>query len=319
MNRYRVLLYGSREILPDDLPPRLHQDSGQELVAEAVTAVTEALSRLGEKGYDAAVCWADRTDELAAVIRIRKANPDLPILVMTSQDHAGFEDLSAQAGATRTARVGRDAASCSERILQYVQSGELRRAMLQQVRQVRAQSRDLHALTKTNRELVQTALTQVRRKMLPRVPLLVEDDPGQAWLLSAAFEKAGIRLSVPIQRSGEEAIALLSSEATYEPLDPIQPFSFVLLDVELPGMSGLDVLGWMVRNARLRHVPVVMLSSSTEPANVHRAFELGAKSYLIKPSGFDALVRLVEGVHRFWSIPDPSAAAWTRSGPPLRP
>jgi DNA-binding NarL/FixJ family response regulator len=52
-----------------------------------------------------------------------------------------------------------------------------------------------------------------------------------------------------------------------------------------------------------------MLSSSTEPDHIHRAFHLGAKSYLIKPSGFDALVRLVEGVHRFWSIPESSGSS----------
>jgi CheY-like chemotaxis protein len=139
-----------------------------------------------------------------------------------------------------------------------------------------------------------------------RAPFLVEDNPDQALLMTRAFEAAGITAPLPVFRSGEEAIAFLSSEKSYEGLDPIQPFSFALLDVELPGISGLDLLEWMVRNPRLKDVPAVMLSSSTEPDHIHRAFHLGAKSYLIKPCGFDALVKLVEGVHRFWSIQSPS-------------
>jgi len=84
----------------------------------------------------------------------------------------------------------------------------------------------------------------------------------------------------------------------------VQPFSFALLDVRLPGKSGLDLLEWMGRTPKLVHVPVIMLSGSSDPQQIHRAFRLGAKSYLIKPVGFDPLVRLVEGVHRFWTASD---------------
>jgi CheY-like chemotaxis protein len=308
MNRFRVLVMGPQDRLPSDLESSIHQDSRQEMVAEIVPAVSEALSRIGNKGYDAAVCWAERMDELAGVIRIRKDHPDLPIMVLTDQEEPGFADLARQAGATRTVQVGRSAASVSAHILQAVQSGDLRRELLKQVRWVRSQGGEIRALTKANRELTQSARTRAQGASMLRAPLLVEDNPDQALLMARAFEAAAIAAPLPIFRSGEEAIAFLSSEESYAGLDPIQPFSFALLDVDLPGISGLDLLEWMSREPRVKDVPVVMLSSSTEPDHIHRAFHLGAKSYLIKPSGFDALVRLVEGVHRFWSVPESSGS-----------
>jgi len=302
MNRFRVLVLGPQNRLPADLESNIHQNSRKEMVAEMVASVSEALSRIGNKGYDAAVCWAERQDELAGVIRIRKVHPELPIMVLTDHEEPAFADLARQAGATRTVPVGRDASTVSAHILQAVQSGDLRRELLKQVRWVRSQGREIGALAKTNRELTRAAKRLAQGASAPRAPLLVEDNPDQALFMGRAFEAAGIAAPLPIFRSGEEAIAFLSSEKIYEGLDPLQPFSFALLDVDLPGISGLDLLEWMGRNPRVKDVPVVMLSSSTEPDHIHRAFHLGAKSYLIKPSGFDALVRLVEGVHRFWSI-----------------
>jgi len=303
MNRFRVLVMGPQGRLPADLESSIHEDSRKEMVAEMVASVSEALTRIGNRGYDAAVCWAERTDELAGVIRIRKNHPELPIMVLTDHETPGFADLARQAGATRIVQVARDASTVSAHILQAVQSGDLRRELLKQVRWVRSQGREIRALTKENRELIRSAHRLNQGAPAPRPPLLVEDNPDQALLLTRAFEAAGIAAPLPVLPSGEEAIAFLSSETSYEGLDPVQPFSFALLDVDLPGISGLDLLEWMSRNPRVKHVPVVLLSSSTEPDHIHRAFHLGAKSYLIKPSGFDALVKLVEGVHRFWSSP----------------
>lgn len=306
MNRFRVLLVGTKDCPPSNLPAVLHRDSNQEMVAEAVTAVSDALTRLGEKGYDAAVCWADRTDELAGVIRIRKANPELPIMVLTGREEPGFEHLSRRAGATRTACAPPTPEALSECIRRSVQSGDLRRELRRQVGRVRGQVQEIRALTNVNRELVETARGLVQKRSLLRAPLLVEDDAAQASLLKSAFQKLGIATPLPVLGSGEDVIALLSKAGTYEALDASQPFCFALLDVELFGISGLDLLEWMGKQPRLRRVPVVMLSSSTEPEHIHRAFRLGAKSYLIKPYGFDALVRLVEGVHRFWGAANPS-------------
>jgi CheY-like chemotaxis protein len=142
-----------------------------------------------------------------------------------------------------------------------------------------------------------------RMRSKARLPLLVEDDPDQLSLLTMAFQEAGVGGLPAVFPSGEAAVEFLSSDGSYRTLDPVRPFSFALLDVDLPGMSGLEVLEWMTTSERLRNVPVIMLSASTDPERVERAFRLGAKSYLLKPGGFSSLVRLIEGVARFWDGP----------------
>jgi CheY-like chemotaxis protein len=305
MNRFRVLLMGAKNQLPGNLPDLLNRDSGRELVAEAVEAVSVALARLNEQGYDAAVCWADRTDELAGVIRIRKANPLLPILVLTETGAAGFDDLARQSGSNRTVRAAGKSSGLSECILQAILSGDLRREMLKQIRSLQRRAGDVETLIAENRALVKSAKKLVQKPPATRVPMLVEDDPHHAFLTLRAFHAAGIYAPLPVLKSAEEAIAFLSKEESFRTLDPVQPLSFALFDLALPGMSGLDLLEWMMKAPRFQRVPVIILSSSTDPEPIHRAFQLGAKSYLIKPAGFDALVRLVEGVHRFWSSSDP--------------
>lgn len=304
MNRFRVLLLGTKDQIPQDLPDLLHRDSGREMVAEVTEAVPTALARLGEQGYDAAVCWADRSDELAGVIRIRQAHPSLPILVLTDQESPGFEDLARRAGSNRTRpRRGTPRAIC-EGILQAILSGDLRRELRKQVRSVRSQTGEGKAPVAENRALIPAARRETQKPAAIRVPMLVEDDPHHAFLTLRAFQAAGIHAPLPVFKTGEEAIAFLSRKDSFQGLDPVLPLSFALLDLTLPGISGLDLLEWMMKSPQYHRVPVIILSSSTDPEPIHRAFQLGARSYLIKPSGFDALVRLVEGVHRFWASPD---------------
>jgi CheY-like chemotaxis protein len=304
MNRFRVLLLGDKARLPRDLPDLIHRESEREMVAEAVEVVSAALLRLSRQGYDAAVCWADRTDELAAVIRIRKAKPELPILVLTCTGDPGFDDLSSRAGANRTAHVARDAGVFSECIRRTIESGELRRELLKHSRRARAAADTLHSLSMRNHGLALLARRLMRERPASRLPILVEDQRDEAELLIRAFEAAGLAAPPTVFATAEDAIAFLSDDASYRELDPVQPFSFALLDVRLPGKSGLDLLEWMSRAPNLVHVPVILLSGSSDPEQIHRAFRLGAKSYLIKPVGFKPLVRLVEGVQRFWTASD---------------
>ena len=72
------------------------------------------------------------------------------------------------------------------------------------------------------------------------------------------------------------------------------------MDVELPGKSGLEVLEWIRERPKFSRLPVVMLSCSTNPDHVNRAYQLGANSYLVKPTKFSALVELVAGLRRYW-------------------
>jgi DNA-binding response OmpR family regulator len=68
----------------------------------------------------------------------------------------------------------------------------------------------------------------------------------------------------------------------------------ILLDLKMPRVSGFDVLAWLRKEEAFKGVPVVVLTSSNHDADIKRAYDLGAKSYLVKPVGFEALVELVK-------------------------
>src|SRR5205823_14924219 len=139
----RVLLVGGKDRLPAELQSHLEQDPSRQLLAETTSAVHEAITRLSETGFDAVVCWAERQDELAGVIRIRKANPELPILLLTSREEPAFEELSRQSGATQVARNGRDVAVLAEHVRLAIQSRELTKQLRAQTQRSISQAKDV--------------------------------------------------------------------------------------------------------------------------------------------------------------------------------
>lgn len=307
MTDHHVLFVGSRDRCPAELTSMIERDSKNRIGAEATFAVQKALTLLSEKGYDVVVCWVEGEHELAGVIRIRKANPQLPILVMTSQEAPDFHDLARRMGATKVSRCERDLSVVAERIRLSVQSGELLEELRSQTQRVRANAVEVRKLAKQNRELGQSAWNQIKGSGSKThfVPLLVEDDPDQAELMIRAFQKADIRAPLTVLRTGEEAIAFLAGSAPFENRNRYPLPTLLILDCNLPGNSGLDVLEWKRTQPRLDHVPVVMLSSSSDPHQVSRAYNLGAKSYIVKPPGFKALVEIVSSLDRQWGTPSP--------------
>ncbi|HVR86318.1 MAG TPA: response regulator [Planctomycetota bacterium] len=312
MDNLRVLLVAKEDRLPAELPSLLERESNRALVAESTTAVQDALAKISEKGYDAVVCWAERQEELAAVIQIRKASPITPILLLTSQEATDFQELARLAGATHLARTDQELAVIAEHIRLSIQSGEL-------LRQHRALMERCSNRSSGMQPFAQGAMessTSVRAKVSKApdtlfMPLLVEDDPDQAALMILAFEKA-VFAPLPVLTTGEEAIAYLSSAPPFENRDRFPLPSVLILDIHLPKKSGLDVLEWMRAQPQLKQLPVVMLSRSTDPNVINRAYQLGANSYLIKPTSFTALVELVSGLERY------SGTLNERPGPPVR-
>ena len=301
MSTYRVLLVGSKNRVSDELPSSIERDSGRDVLAEATATISDAISRVAKNGYDAVVCWAEGEDDLAGVIQIRQTRPEQPIVVMTSLRDPSFGELAKEAGATRTAQAAPDPAALSEYIRLTVQSGELWRELRAGARWAHAQALEIRELARRTR-----AITKEVRAANPKLrtgaffPLLVEDDPEHAFLMVRAFEKADVLSPLPILKSGEEAIAFLSAwvRGSLEPR-PVDP-TVVLLDVELPGKSGLEVLEWIRQQPKLSRLPVVMLSCSTNPDHVNLAYQLGANSYLLKPTSFTSLVEMVSSLKQYW-------------------
>jgi CheY-like chemotaxis protein len=113
--------------------------------------------------------------------------------------------------------------------------------------------------------------------------LLVEDDPNDVTLIKAALETAEVDNPLHVLTSAEEAIAYLAGEGEYQnrELHPVPRVIF--LDLNLPGKSGHDVLEWMGKQQALKEVVRIVLTGSADPADLRKAYQLGANSYLRKP------------------------------------
>lgn len=126
--------------------------------------------------------------------------------------------------------------------------------------------------------------------------LHVEDNPDDVVLMNLAFNRAGIPARLHVVNDGDEAIAALANGA----LDGGTPPVCVLLDVKLPRVSGLEVLAWIRSQPSLKRLPVILLTSSSQTADINRAYDLGANSFLVKPADLDSLTQLVKTVAHYW-------------------
>jgi CheY-like chemotaxis protein len=123
--------------------------------------------------------------------------------------------------------------------------------------------------------------------------LLVEDDPSDVLFMRRAWRQVGHAAPLIAVGDGEKAVAYLSGNAPYSDRSQYPFPTLVLLDLKIPLLPGLDVLRWIRENPGLRALPVAVLTSSEEPADVARARELGVSDYIVKPTGFEQLVTVV--------------------------
>jgi CheY-like chemotaxis protein len=132
--------------------------------------------------------------------------------------------------------------------------------------------------------------------------LYVEDEEDDVFLLRHAFKEAGVAnplLSVP---DGEAALEYLSGTGEYaNRADHLVPL-LLLLDINMPKVSGLEVLKWLRAQPNLRTLPTLILSSSAQDSDIRQAYELGANGYLVKPSALDQLLVLARAIRDFWLI-----------------
>lgn len=132
-------------------------------------------------------------------------------------------------------------------------------------------------------------------------PFSVEDDEDFRLLLARAFAKAGVpKDRLRMFPDGEQAIQALQTLSPDPLVRSAIPPSLIVLDVNLPKKSGLDVLAWIRECPALADVPVFMFSSSERPDHVARAFELRTDSYYVKPTDHNELQTIVEGMLGFW-------------------
>jgi CheY-like chemotaxis protein len=125
------------------------------------------------------------------------------------------------------------------------------------------------------------------------VPMLlhVEDEDGAAFLFRNAVREAGLSAIVFRVSNGEEALAFLRRAGPYANAERPQ---LMVLDLNLPKIDGLSVLGRMRNDESLRTIPVIVISTSSRPADKEKAFSLGARHYIVKPDNFEKLTEQVK-------------------------
>ena len=131
--------------------------------------------------------------------------------------------------------------------------------------------------------------------------LLVEDDDNDVVLIQHAFKKAGLKESLKTVSSGEEAIDYLSGNGMYADRERFPLPFLLLLDLKMPGTNGFEVLHWVRSASDLKRLLVVVLTSSNLQADVDRAYELGANSYLVKPVELGQMVHMVQRFEAYWT------------------
>ena len=133
--------------------------------------------------------------------------------------------------------------------------------------------------------------------MRPIEILLVEDNPGDARLTREALCDAKVRNNLSVVSDGVEALAYLRNEAPFE--TAIRP-DLVLLDLNLPRMSGREVLAEIKTDATLRRLPVVVLTTSSDEQDILESYNLYANCYITKPVDLDQFLSMVTSIEDFW-------------------
>ena len=132
--------------------------------------------------------------------------------------------------------------------------------------------------------------------------LLVEDNPDDVELTRLAFDEAKIANQLAVVGDGAEALDYLFARGRFSDRDPADLPSLVLLDLNLPKIDGREVLQAIRANEATRALPVVVLTTSTEPFDVEATYALGVNSYIQKPVDFEQFVWAVKQVGLYWLV-----------------
>jgi two-component system response regulator len=137
-------------------------------------------------------------------------------------------------------------------------------------------------------------------RILPEI-LMAEDSADDAELTISALDEYNLANTVVLAPDGAEALDYLYRRGRFAGRLGPNPI-FVLLDLKMPKVTGLEVLRQMKENPQLSDIPVIMLSSSCEELDLKEAQLLGAKAYVVKPVRFNDFVDAVKTIGRFWGV-----------------
>lgn len=131
--------------------------------------------------------------------------------------------------------------------------------------------------------------------------LLAEDSPADAEMAIDALREANLANPIVHVEDGVETLDYLLRKGRFADREPGDP-SVLLLDIKMPRMDGLEVLQRIRDNEALKHIPVVILSSSREESDLARSWNLGVNAYVVKPVDINQFFEAVKTLGRFWAV-----------------
>ncbi len=133
--------------------------------------------------------------------------------------------------------------------------------------------------------------------------LLVEDDLNDIFLVKRAFKMAHLQNPLQVVTDGQEAVLYLRGNGKYADRQTHPLPKLIVMDIKMPRRTGFEVLEWLRGSDRpLRRIPVVIVSSSHNPQDINRAYELGANAYMVKPVNFKEVEHLFESITHYWGL-----------------
>ncbi len=149
----------------------------------------------------------------------------------------------------------------------------------------------------------------------PLAILLVDDSAADAGLMRAALAETGVPSRLSVVTDGVEALMFLRREGDYA----AAPWpDLVITDLNMPRLSGHDLLRTMKGDPALRRLPVLLLTTSEAPDDITTAYELHANACLTKPADFDIFCTLLESITQFWGATAPVVPRPAPARPPRR-
>jgi len=138
------------------------------------------------------------------------------------------------------------------------------------------------------------------RPTTPATVLHIDDDPNDTELLRAAVAQAELKLQLQNVEDGDRAMDYLRGRGVYSDRARFPAPDLILLDLQMPRATGLEVLQWIRRHSELGAVPVVVLSGSEFGRDRDEAYAAGANSYILKPLSLAGLVQVVQQIWAQW-------------------
>ena len=135
--------------------------------------------------------------------------------------------------------------------------------------------------------------------MIPCI-LQVEDEETDIEIMRFVFDRVGITNPLHVVTDGQTAIDYVSGAGDFADRSKHPLPSLILLDLNLPKVSGLEFLTWLRDQAGLRHIVVIVFSSSSEPDDLRRAYDLGANCFIQKPVSISSTMEMVKAFKSWW-------------------